>query len=408
MRNAFWSTFAVGSFAAILCAATASAQDWPQWRGPNRDDKVTGFTAPKAWPKTLTKKWTVAVGIGESSPVMVGNKIYVFSRKGGDEVTTCLDAQSGKEIWQDKYEASAVRGPSSAFPGPRSTPAVGEGKVCTLGVNGTVSCLDAATGKKVWRKETGAKPMFYTATSPIITEGKCIVFADGLTAFDLAAGDVKWKWSSGSRAPYGSPVLLTVDGVKQVVTPSADVLAGVGLADGKLLWKEELEGKDYQKHFSTPVCNGNMVIYSMASKGGGGSIMALKIEKKGDGFKAEKVWTAKPAADKYHTPVLKDGLLYGVSSAGRGFFCLDAKTGDKLWSDKAQRGDCGCILNAGSDLIALTSDKNLVVFKPSSKDFSEVAKYQVADAPTWAVPILAGNRIYVKDKGGSLTLWTID
>src|SRR5262245_41365564 len=83
----------------IFCAAGGLGQDWPQWRGPNRDNKVTGFKAPSAWPKELTKKWRVEVGIGESSPLLVGDKIYVFGRQGGDEVTLCLNAANGMEIW---------------------------------------------------------------------------------------------------------------------------------------------------------------------------------------------------------------------------------------------------------------------------------------------------------------------
>ena len=404
MRNAFRSTLAMAWCAALLCASTAVAQDWPQWRGPNRDNKVAGFAEPKTWPKDLTKKWTVAVGVGESSPTLVGKKIYVFARQGGNEVTTCLDAESGKELWQDKYEAVAVGGAASRHPGTRSTLAVGEGKVCTLGVGGVVSCLDAATGKLAWRKDTKLKMQFYTSTSPIVAEGKCVVFADGLTAYDLASGEVKWKWTD-SEAPYGSPVLVTIDDVKQVISPSGKALVGVGLADGKLLWQVDLASKDYQNNFSTPVCDGRMVFYSMSK---GGTMMALKIEKKDDGFKATEVWKKKMAAHQYHTPVFKDGMLIGASLAGRTFFCLDAKTGETLWTDKTKLGECGCILDAGPVLFALSSDKDLIVFKASNKAYTEVAKYQVAEAAPWSVPIIAGNRIYVKDAGGSLTLWTID
>src|SRR5207253_6521617 len=177
------------------------------------------FTEPTTWPKELTKKWKVTVGVGESSPVLVGDKLYVFARQGGDEVTLCLDAATGKELWKDKYATAAVKGPAGGFPGPRSTPAVGEGKVCTLGVNGVVSCVDALTGNVVWRKETEAKPMFYTSTSPLIADGKCIVYVGSLTAYDLTNGEAKWEWK-GSGTPYGSPVLMTIDGVQQVVTPT--------------------------------------------------------------------------------------------------------------------------------------------------------------------------------------------
>src|SRR5438034_10137638 len=80
-------------------------QDWPQWRGPNRDAKVTGFTAPATWPKELTKKWSVHVGDGVATPAVVGERLYTFARQDDEEVTTCLDAATGKQIWQYKYKA---------------------------------------------------------------------------------------------------------------------------------------------------------------------------------------------------------------------------------------------------------------------------------------------------------------
>ena len=185
----------------LLSAARAFAQDWPQWRGPDRDGKVTGFTAPTTWPTALTQKWKVTVGDGDSTPALVGDKLYVFSRQGGDEVTTCLDAATGNQVWQDKYAAAAVTGPSARHPGPRSSPAVADGKVVTLGASGVFSCLDAASGKLVWRKDPfpGVVPKFFTGMSPVIVDGMAIGHLGGpsggaIMAYDLTSGDVKWKW----------------------------------------------------------------------------------------------------------------------------------------------------------------------------------------------------------------------
>ena len=89
----------------LVGSCGAPAADWPQWRGPNRDAKVTGFTAPAAWPKELTKKWSEKVGEGVATPALVGDKLYVFTRKGGDEVVSCRAAADGKEVWSDKYES---------------------------------------------------------------------------------------------------------------------------------------------------------------------------------------------------------------------------------------------------------------------------------------------------------------
>src|SRR5207244_4030258 len=116
--------FLSASIAIAMCAImlrdnAALASDWPQWRGPNRDNKVAGFTAPTSWPKELTQKWKVTVGLGEASPVLARGKVYAFGRQGGDEVTSCLDAATGKIDWQDKYPAVEVGGPAGSHPGPR-------------------------------------------------------------------------------------------------------------------------------------------------------------------------------------------------------------------------------------------------------------------------------------------------
>ena len=102
---------------ALLDGSGIFGQDWPQWRGPNRDAKATGFTAPQTWPKSLTKKWKVTVGNGVATPALVGDKLYVFARRGAEEVACCLDATTGKELWADKYAAKAASGPASDFPG---------------------------------------------------------------------------------------------------------------------------------------------------------------------------------------------------------------------------------------------------------------------------------------------------
>jgi outer membrane protein assembly factor BamB len=329
-----------------------------------------------------------------------------------DEAILCLDAATGKEVWTYKYPASPVKGPASQFPGTRSTPAVGEGKICSLGVNGTVTCVDAVTGKLAWTKDKGmSKPTFYTSTSPLITDGMCIVFVNGLTAYNLADGSVKWTWGKAGQAPYGSPVLMTVDGVKTVVTPSVGALAGVNLADGKELWKVSIGpgGKDYFHHYSTPLVEDAQVVYSVTGvKKAVGKMIALKIEKTGSNFNATEMWKKDFSAAEYNTPLLKDGKLYGVST-GFVLFCMDAKTGDTIWTDKAKHPGAGSILDVGPVLLSLTSDKELIALKANTGKYEEVAKYTVAGSgQPCAVPIVAGNRIYVKDKGGSLTLYTLD
>jgi len=113
------------SLLAATVASRALAQDWPQWRGPNRDAKAA-FTPPKTWPKELSQKWKVTVGEGVATPALVGDKLYVFSRQEGNEIIRCLNATDGKELWQDKYESLGASGPAQGFSGPRSSPTVAD------------------------------------------------------------------------------------------------------------------------------------------------------------------------------------------------------------------------------------------------------------------------------------------
>jgi outer membrane protein assembly factor BamB len=390
----------IGALAAgitLLPSSGVVAADWPQWRGPHRDNKVAGFTTPATWPKELTQKWKTAVGLGDASPALVGNKLYVFTRQGDDEVTTCVDASNGMRVWQDKYAAVAVTGPAGGHAGPRSSPAVAEGKVCTLGVGGVLSCLNAATGKVVWRKDSKAWPAFYTSSSPLIVDGQCIAQLGGrgngsITAYDLNSGAEKWSWT-GEGPSYGSPVLATIDGTKQILALTERSLVGIRVADGKLLLQAPFTGGRY--NMCTPIVDGPTVICSGR---------AVKLEKQGDGFTANELWKGEPP-NQFNTPVLKDGFLYGLSGR-RNLFCASEQTGEVLWTDATPRGECGAVLDAGPVLLALTSDAELVAFKPSSKEYTELAKYKVADTPTWAYPVIAGNRIFVKDRE-SLTLWTL-
>jgi outer membrane protein assembly factor BamB len=391
-----------------VSAGCALAQDWPQWRGANRDAKASGFTAPKTWPKELTQKWKVSVGLGDATPALVGDKLYIFARQGDDEVIRCLDAANGKELWQEKYAAQAVSGPAAQHSGPRSSPSVADGKVVTLGVSGILTCVDAAKGKTVWHKDdfAGAWPRFYTASSPIITGGLCIAqlggeSSGGIVAYDLATGDQKWKWT-GDGTAYASPVILTIDGTKMVVTLTAKKIVGIGVTDGKLLWEVPFPVQGRAYNAATPIVDGATVIYA----GSGRGTKAVKIEKTADGFAAKELWSNPDNAVQFNSPVLKGGQIYGLSQNGV-IFCLDAKDGKTLWTAELGGKGFGSIVDAGSALLALTPKGDLTVFEPSDKEYKKVASYKVADTETYAYPVAAGKGVFVKEKD-SLTLWTID
>src|SRR3954469_19998589 len=393
----------------LVVAGTAPAQDWPQWRGPNRDAKATGFVAPKEWPKELTKKWKVTVGEGVATPALVGDKLYVFSREGGSEVVRCLEAATGKEVWQDKYETGGADGPARGFSGPRGSPAVADREVVTPGVRGILTCYDTA-GHQLWRKEPTSKtiPKFAVASSPVIADGLCVVQvggegSGGVVAYDLANGNEKWKWTEEGSA-YASPVLLADS--KTVVAETDKSVVGLSLADGKLQWKTPfaLRGRGYNA--ATPLVDGTMLILT----GSGRGIKAMTI---GDGDPKEK-WSNSEVSVQFSTPVLKDKLLFGISDADK-LFCLNAETGKTAWTTgtwltaaggKGGRAGYGSVVDVGPALMALTPAGELVAFEPTDKDFKALGKYKVATSDTYAYPVVAGNRVFVKDKD-ALTLWTL-
>lgn len=392
----------------LISAIVVIAQDWPQWRGANRDGKVLGFIVPQTWPKELTLKWKVNVGAGDATPALIGDKLYVHTRQGDDEVTLCLDVVSGKELWRDQYPAQAVTGPAARNPGPRSSPTVSDGKIVTLGVSGILSCLDASAGKVVWRNDefAGMVPRFFTGMSPIIIDGIVIAHLGdqdngAIIAFDLATGTQKWKWS-GDGPAYASPVLMKVEGVSQIIVQTEKNMVSINLADGKLLWKIPTPTQRRYYNAATPIIDDQMVIYT----GQGQGIRAVKIKKQDTGFVFTELWNNAEIGTGFNTPVLKDDLLFGLSDRGQ-FFCMSAKTGETAWTDTTQYRNFGAILDAGSVMLALPNNSELIAFKPSNKEYVELARFKVADTPTFAHPVIAGNRVFVKDQE-NMAMWMIE
>ena len=407
MRNASRS---VGRMICLVLvfATQATAQDWAQWRGTNRDGKVTGFTVPATWPKALEKKWQAKVGLGVAAPVLMGNQLFVFARQGNDEVALCLDADSGRQMWKVKYAAQAVTGPSKKHAGPRSSAAVAGGKIVTVGVTGVVSCIDADTGKPAWRKDPFPKeaPAFFTSSSPIIVDKMAIAHVGGkdtgtIIAYDLASGAEKWRCAD-LPPQYASPVLLTVAATKQLVTLSEKGVVGVGLTDGKLLWTIPFKPHKPAANSVTPIVDGQTVIFTGPHRG----MAAVKIDKDGDAFTVKNLWANDKEAPFFNTPVLKDGLLFGLTKRGN-FFCVNAQTGKAAWTDKARHGrGFASVLDVGSAIVALPTTSELIAFKPSAKGYTELARIKVAETPTYAHPVIAGKRIFVKDKD-TVTLWML-
>jgi outer membrane protein assembly factor BamB len=380
----------------------AAANDWPQWRGVNRDAKAV-FTTPKAWPKTLTQKWKLTVGDGVATPSLVGDRLYIFTRQGGSEIIRCVDAATGKkEFWQDKLEVRGADGAAAGFAGPRCSPTVADGKVITLGVRGTLSCYDAASGKRLWRKDDYKSwPMFYTSSSPIVVDGLCIAQLgsqkDGaVVAYELNTGNQKWKWTADGTA-YASPTLLTIDGIKAVVAETQGSVVALNVVDGKVLWKTGFAITGMRSYnASTPTIEGQVIYYG----GSGRGTKAVRIEKKGAELAGKEIWSNSDNSVIYNTPVIKNGMVFALSDRDS-LFCINAESGKTTWTSMlTSRGryrGYGSIVDAGSVLFALNPSGTLVAFEPNGKEFKQVASYKVSESETFAYPVISGNRVFVKD-----------
>ena len=154
LRNAALIALIVAAALTQIVDGQNAGGDWPQWRGPNRDGTLATFTEPKAWPDTLTRRWKIDVGTGYATPIVVGNRVYAFSRQDENEVMRAIDADSGKIVWETSYPAPFKMNPATARhgPGPKSTPTYANGRLFTLGMSGIVTAFDAATGKQLWQK----------------------------------------------------------------------------------------------------------------------------------------------------------------------------------------------------------------------------------------------------------------
>jgi outer membrane protein assembly factor BamB len=394
--------------AVILLPLNLFSQDWPQFRGIDRDSKVTGFRAPSAWPSSLKQQWKIRVGTGDATPILVGKKLYLHTRQENSEVVLCLDAATGKDIWSDKYEAPPVTGPAGSHPGPRSTPAYADGKVVTYGTSGILSCLDAATGKVLWRKENpvNAVPQFFTGMSPLIVDGVCIAHVGSkdngtVLALDLKTGNEKWTWK-GDGPAYASPSLMVISGKKHIIVQTEKNLIALDFLTGKLLWQVAAAPAQRFYNCVSPYIDGTRIYYT----GQGTGMKAIEVIRSGDEYSIKELWSTSEVGSKWNTPVLIKGYLYGFSDQRR-IYCLNAADGKVAWIDGTTHSDFATIQDCGQVVAGFPQTGNLIFFKPEPSGYTEAAKYKVTETAVYAFPVIAGNLVYIKD-AENLTLFKVE
>ena len=384
--------------------------DVTQWRGANRDGIIAGFTEPAAWPEQLNQRWKIEVGLGYATPLVVGNRVYLFSRQDDDEVMSAIDADSGNVVWRTAYPAPFTMN-SAATPhgkGPKSTPVFSGGRLFAIGMTGIVTAFDAASGRQVWQKPGSSVVPEYTshAFSPVVEDGTVIFHVGGhdqgaLTAYDVNSGEVQWSWD-GDGPGYGSPIVADFGGVRQVVTVTQAKVVGVEAATGALLWERPFASSNVTNSI-TPVRHGQSIIIWNNM----GVMAALNIARQEDRWVVETTWESQDVPNRMSNAVLDDDVMFGLTQRNLGqYFALDARTGELLWTSEGRQAANIAMLRAGDVLFSLEVEGELVVMRASRTGFEPLRRYQVAEAETWTQPAISGNRIFVKDVS-TLTLWTL-
>lgn len=341
------------------------------------------------------------MGEGHSSPIAASGRIYAFAREAEEEALRAVDAATGKVAWREAYPAPYTMNPAATRhgKGPKSTPLADSDRVFTVGIDGVLSCWDAATGKRRWQKPFGS-PLYGAAMSPLVTDGLLVGQfgkhdAGGIMALDAASGEIRWRWG-GDGPGYGSPVVAEFEGVKQVVCQTQKYVVGVSLRGGQLLWQIPFT-TDYHQNAVTPLVWRDLVIISGLNNG----VLGIRVGK----GSTERLWHNKSVSLYMSSPVALGELVFGLSHINKGqLFALDPKTGETVWTGEPRQGDNAALVTAGDHLVVLTTQAELTVARVTPKSIDPVRRYTVADSPTWAHPLVLAGGVVIKD-AGSLSFW---
>ena len=399
-------------FLFIVSAVSASAQDWTQWRGPTRDGTIVANALPKAWPSTVTRAWRVDVGEGYSSPVVAGGKVFVHSRRDPEELVTAVDLQSGKVLWEQRYQAAFAKNQYAVrmAKGPNSTPLVAGETVFTLGMTGILSAWRITDGTLLWRKDYSAsvdtsKLFCGIAISPLLEQGAVIVQVGSdvhggrILALDPPTGNERWSWT-GPGPGYASPVAFTANGVRQIVGLTDRSIVGVDAKSGASLWSIDFPD-EWHENIITPLWTGTHLIVSGVRQG----TQAYAFSNADGKWQASQAWKNADVTMYMSAPVITDGTLYAFSNKRKGqLVALDVATGSVRWSTEGREGEHASILVAPAHVLFLTNGGDLIVARKNAKGFSEERRIEVADGETWAAPAFIPGGLVVRDAQGLMRL----
>lgn len=386
--------------AAAVSTNNVSKPYWTGFRGPNRDGIYAQQAIATNWPSAgLLKIWRQPIGGGYSSFSIAEGRAFTIEQRREDEVVTAYDVQTGRELWAHKWQAKFDE--PLAGEGPRSTPTYDDGRIYALGARGEFQCLEAATGKLIWKhdivNENGGDVLTYgIAASPLIVDDKVIVNVGGsrdrsVIAYDKKTGSIIWH-SQNDTASYASPMFVTLAGHRQILNVSYSRVMGLAPDDGKLLWEHPWKVESSQTPIAQPIIAGTNRI--VMSGGYGTGCMALEIAPT-----PRVLWKNKNLKNKFTSSVYWNGYIYGLDEDI--LTCLDATSGERKRKDG--RYGYGQVLLAvnpktkDANLVVLSGSGELALVKVDSEKFEELAKFQAIEGKTWNYPAIADGKIFVRN-----------
>jgi outer membrane protein assembly factor BamB len=389
---------------AIAVTTNAQSNEWTQWGGPSRNFISTAKGLANTWPQTGPKQlWSRPLGEGHSAIVTTGNTLYTMYSAGDQEVVIALAADSGKTIWEYKYEAPPTGLNLEFGKGPHSTPLLIDNTLYAVGATGKLHALDKKTGKvlwfhDLWKEYAGTKMGRGYSCSPIAYKNTIVMTLGGqgqtLVAFNQKDGTIAWKNQTLDLSP-SSPLLIKVDGQDQLVAFLGKVVAGIDPNNGNLLWSHP-HTTEWGLNITTPVWGSDNLLFISSAYSGGSRV--LKLAQKDGKTNVEELWFHRRLRVHHGTAIRVGDYVYASSGDfGPAFFAAtNVKTGEIAYQDRSFPKSN--FVYADNKLVLLDEDGNLVLATISPTELKVISKVSVLKNLAWTVPTLVGTKLYIRDR----------